>query len=107
MITDRRAERLHAAADLLSTVDRSLASLTVPAAAFGADESGIAGRVGRELHAHWGAVLAARAQEAADVAVRLTDLADGVRSTAHQYTEADRAAADRFTTLTGWRDGPA
>lgn len=107
MTGEHLAERLTAAADQLAIVDRDLPGLMVPDGVFGADEAGTPGRVGRELHAHWGALLAARAQEAADAAARLTDLADGVRGTARRYTETDTTAAHHFTSLAGWRDGPA
>ena len=93
------ADRLSAAADLVATVDRSVPDLVVPAGAFGADDAGVPGRVGRELHAHWDAVLAARSREAADVAVRLRDLASSVRETAQGYAEADESAARRLEAI--------
>jgi hypothetical protein len=93
---DPLAERLSAAADLLTTVDRSVPGLAVSAGAFGADDAGVPGRIGHELHTHWGAVLAARSQEAADVASRLTDLAQSVRTTSQDYTHTDEVAARRF-----------
>jgi hypothetical protein len=93
---DPLAERLAAAADLLTTVDRSVPGLAVSAGAFGADDAGMPGRIGHELHTHWGAVLAARSQEAADVAARLTDLAQSVRTTSRDYTDVDEAAGRRF-----------
>jgi hypothetical protein len=93
---DPLAERLSAAADLLTTVDRSVPGLAVPAGAFGADDAGVPGRIGHELHSHWDAVLAARSQEAADAAARLTDLARSVRETSRDYTDVDGAAAQRF-----------
>jgi hypothetical protein len=93
------ADRLSAAADLVTTVDRSVPDLMVPAGAFGADDAGVPGRVGRELHAHWEAVLAARSGEAADVAVRLRDLALSVRETAQGYAEADESAARRLEAI--------
>jgi hypothetical protein len=55
--------------------------------------------VGRELHAHWDAILAARSREAADAAVRLHDLATSVRETAQRYAEADESAARRLEAL--------
>ena len=96
MSTDALADRLTAAADLLTTVDRSVPGLAVPAGAFGADDAGVPGRIGRELHVHWDAVLAARSSEAADVAARLADLAQSVRRTSRDYTEVDEAAGRRF-----------
>jgi len=96
MSTDDLAERLTAAADLLAGVDRSLPALVVPAGAFGAGEAGVPGRVSRELHEHWRSVVAARAREAADAAVRLRDMADGVRAAARDYSLSDETAARRI-----------
>jgi hypothetical protein len=94
--TDRLAERLSAAADVLTTVDRSVPGLAVSAGAFGADDAGLPGRIGHELHTHWEVVLAARSQEAADAASRLADLAQSVRKTAQDYTDVDESAGRRF-----------
>ena len=96
MSTDTLADRLSAAADRLTTVDRLLPGLVAPAGAFGADDAGMPGRVGRELHAHWSAVLAARSEEATEVASRLAELADSVRETAQDYADADEAAGRRL-----------
>lgn len=96
MSIDPLAERLSAAADLLTTVDRSVPGLAVSAGAFGADDAGLPGRIGRELHTHWEAVLAARSREAAEVASALTDLARSVRQTSADYTAVDEAAGHRF-----------
>ncbi|MEV6492086.1 type VII secretion target [Actinoplanes sp. NPDC051633] len=96
MISDKLPESLSAAADLLSGVDRSLPGLVAPAGAFGAGGAGVPGRVSRELHEHWRAVVAARAREAADAEARLRDLADGVRSTARDYALTDETAARRI-----------
>jgi hypothetical protein len=93
------ADRLSAVADLLTTVDRTLPGLALPAATFGADEGGVPGRVGRRLQAHWSAVLAARAEEAADTAAGLADLATSVRATTRQYAETDESAARRLEAL--------
>jgi hypothetical protein len=88
-------DRLHAAADALTKVDRTVSALTVPPGAFAADDAGVPGRLGRRLHAHWSAVLAARAQEAADVSVHLTDLAIALRKTQQEYAETDESVARR------------
>ena len=96
MSTDALAERLSAAADLLTTVDRSVPGLAVSAGAFGADDAGVPGRIGHQLHVHWEAVLAARSAEAADAAARLADLAHSVRRTSRDYTDVDEAASRRF-----------
>jgi hypothetical protein len=89
------AERLESAADVLTTVDRSVPALDVPAGAFGATGVGMPGRVGRQLHAHWRAVLEARAREAADVAARLSEMARASRATQRAYADADEAVARR------------
>jgi hypothetical protein len=93
---DNLADRLTTAADRLATVDRTLATLTVLPGAFAADEAGVPGRIGRELHAHWVALLSARAEEAAETAAHLRDMADSVRTTSRRYTETDEAAARRL-----------
>ena len=96
MTVNDLADRLLAAADMLTTVDRRMPGLRAPAGGFGADEAGLPGRVGRELHAHWEAVLTARSLEVAEVAVRLQDLASSVRVTGRQYASTDEAAARIF-----------
>jgi hypothetical protein len=90
------ASILDAAATALTTVDRMVAALGAPPAAFGADESGLPGRVGRELHARWDDALAARFREAADAATLLSETATAVRTTARQYTETDDAVSRRL-----------
>jgi hypothetical protein len=90
------ASTLDVAATELTTVDRVVTALGVLPAAFGADESGLPGRVGRELHARWDAALAARSREAADAATRLSAAASAVRTTARQYTETDAAVSRRL-----------
>jgi len=91
---EQLADHLHIAADALAAVDRSMSALTVPAGAFAAaDDAGLPGRVGRQLHAHWSAVLTARAHEAADAAARLTDLAEAIRETKRDYAETDESVA--------------
>lgn len=89
-------ERLHAAADVLATVDRTLPTLTVPPGAFAADDAGLPGRLGRKMHTHWSAVLTARAQEAAEAAARLKELAAALQETRNDYEEIDRAAGTRI-----------
>jgi hypothetical protein len=93
---DDLADRLESAADLLSTVDRSVPSLAVPPGVFGADDLGVPGRLGRELHAHWAAVLDARSSEAAQASARLIDLAIGLRKTAQDYAETDESIGRRI-----------
>ncbi|GAA2618647.1 hypothetical protein [Paractinoplanes durhamensis] len=93
---DHLADRLDQAADTLTAVDRRMPALAVRADAFAADEAGVPGRLGRQLHAHWAAVLESRAREAGALAARLTDAAGAVRATAQSYTESDEAAQRRF-----------
>ncbi|BFU47422.1 hypothetical protein [Krasilnikovia sp. MM14-A1004] len=89
------ADRLGAAVDRMTTVDRSLASMGIPAGAFAADEAGLPGRLGRAVYAHWSAVLAARSREAAEAAAGLADLAQDLRATEQGYTEIDEAVGRR------------
>jgi hypothetical protein len=91
------ADRLDRAADALATVDRRLPVLAVAATAFAADDAGLPGRLGRDLHAHWTAVLGARSREAAQLSSRLSEGAGAVRATRRRYAEADEAAARRHT----------
>jgi hypothetical protein len=93
---DRLAERIDAAADALATMERQLPVLVPSAAAFGADDAGRPGRIGRALYAGWTAVLAARAREAADASQHLTGLAESVRSSAQRYATTDDAVRRRF-----------
>jgi hypothetical protein len=90
------ADRLDRAADTLAGVDRRLPMLSVAPAAFGADDAGLPGRLGHDLHAHWTAVLDARAREAAAAAERLTGMAGSVRATRRHYDETDVAVRDRL-----------
>ena len=92
---DKLAEQLESAADALTTVDRSVPALIVPAGAFGADDAGVPGRLGHRLHAHWQAVLTARAREAADASARLAEIARALRATERGYLEADESVARR------------
>jgi hypothetical protein len=90
------AIQLDAAAETRTTVDQLMPGLSVPARAFGAEEIGVPGRVGRELHARWDAVLAARSREAADAAVRFAELAVSLRTTQQQYADTDETVARRI-----------
>jgi hypothetical protein len=93
---DHLADRLDRAADTLATVDRQLPAMTVPAAAFGSDDAGVPGRLGRALHARWAAVLEARGREAADLAGRLTEAAGAVRAVARDYVATDDTVRRRL-----------
>ena len=93
---EKLAERLESAADALTTVDRSLSAHAAPPGAFGADDEGAPGRLGRQLHDRWRQVLAARSQEAAAAAAHLTTLATDVRLTGKVYTETDDEVGRRI-----------
>jgi hypothetical protein len=90
------ADRLDRAADILAASGRRLPALADAATAFGADDAGLPGRLGRELRAHWSAVLDARIRETTAAAARLTHLAEAARVTRRRYDETDKAARDRF-----------
>ncbi|PRY29446.1 type VII secretion target [Pseudosporangium ferrugineum] len=92
---ERIAAGLESAADALTTVDRSLPAHLATPGAFGADDEGVPGRLGKRLHEHWRAVLGARSREAAETARHLTELAADVRLTANAYTETDDEAGRR------------
>jgi hypothetical protein len=93
---DGLADRLDAAAEASTTVHRALPLLDPPAEAFGADGAGRPGRLGRDLHTHWTAVLDARAREATDAVARLSEAADAVRLARRRYAETDELAAHRL-----------
>jgi hypothetical protein len=93
---DHLADRLDRAADTLATVDRRLPALTVKASAFGADDAGMPGRLGLELHRRWAAVLDARGREAADLAGQLAEAAGAVRAAQRAYTETDAGVRRRL-----------
>ncbi|WIM96825.1 type VII secretion target [Actinoplanes oblitus] len=93
---DQLADHIDRAAETLATMDRRVPGLLPAAAAFGADDAGRPGRVGQRLHQELGAVLRARADEAAGLARRLSDLSDAVRSSARDYAETDTAVQHRF-----------
>ena len=90
------ADTLDLGVDALATMEARLARLTVPVSSLAPDESGLPGRLGRSLHTHWTAVLAARSREAASAATRLSELAAAVRTAQDHYTSTDEAAAARL-----------
>ena len=92
---DKLADRLEGVADTLTTVDRSVPELGVAAGAFSADDAGVPGRLGRQLHARWLAVLAARSREAAAAGARLSEMAGSLRAAERMYADADGAVARR------------
>jgi hypothetical protein len=90
------ADNLDRVVDALVTMEARLPRLTVPVESLAPDESGLPGRLGRSLHAHWSAVLSARSREAASAATRLSELAAAVRTAQDHYTSTDEAAAARL-----------
>lgn len=98
---DHLADRLDRAADTLTAVDKRMPALTVAATAFGVSGAeagpGLPGRLGRELHTHWTAVLDARSREAAGAAARLTEAAQSVRATSQHYADTDDMVRRRLT----------
>jgi uncharacterized protein YukE len=93
---DRLADQLDQAAATLTTMDRRVPELLPGAGAFGADDTGRPGRVGRRLHESWAEVLRARAGEAAGLAERLSDLAHAVRAGSRDYAETDATVRRRL-----------
>ncbi|AEV81395.1 hypothetical protein ACWT_0383 [Actinoplanes sp. SE50] len=93
---DRIADRIDQAAAELSTIDRRAPHLLPGPGAFGADDVGRPGRLGHRLHERWAAVLQARADEAAGLSGRLTDLAQSVRSTSRDYSQTDESVRHRL-----------
>jgi hypothetical protein len=96
---DRLADGLEQAADKLTTMDKRMPGHVVTAKAFGAVGAGggLPGRLGRELHRHWAAVLDARSREASGAAARLADMAQSVRATMRHYDETDDLVRRRLT----------
>jgi hypothetical protein len=93
---EKLAERLESAADALTTVVHSLAAHASSPGAFGADDEGAPGRLGRQLHDRWLEVLAARSHEASAAAAHLTTLAADVRLTGRAYAETDDEVGRRI-----------
>ena len=93
---DRLADRIDQAAATLTTMDRRVPELLPVAGAFGADDTGRPGRIGRRLHESWAAVLQARAGEAAGLAERVSGLAQAVRAGSRDYAATDVAVERRL-----------
>ena len=91
----RLADRLERAGDRLTAAAAGLTDLDLGAAAFGADQPGRLGEVGRALHHRWSTALTARAREAAAHGARLTAGADLLRVAAQRYRDAEAAAESR------------
>jgi hypothetical protein len=93
---DQLADQLDQAAAALTTMDHRVPRLLPGAGAFGADDTGRPGRLGRQLHETWAAVLQARAEEAAGLSGRLSGLAQSVRSGSRDYAETDETVRRRM-----------
>jgi hypothetical protein len=89
------ADRLEGAGNRLAAGAGALADTDPGAAAFGADQPGRLGAVGRMLHQGCSAALGGREREAAAHGARLVDAADLLRTAAARYGEADAAARSR------------
>ncbi len=95
MEIDEVATRVSAAADAVTGAGARLGLVGPGPAAFGGDGPGGLGELGRDLHALWGAALAAREREAAGHGARLTDLAGALSVAAQGYRDAEAGAHHR------------
>ncbi len=93
---DRLADQIDQAAAALTTMDNRVPRLLPGAGVFGADDAGRPGRLGQRLHESWAAVLQARADEAAGLSRRLSELAQSVRSGSRDYAETDEVVRRRL-----------
>jgi hypothetical protein len=89
------ADRLERAGDRLAAGSGSLADADPGAGAFGADNPGRLGELGRMLHHRWSAALTGRAREAAAHGARFADSADTLRVVRERYHDAEQAARAR------------
>lgn len=89
------ADRFAGAGERLAAGAGALADADPGAGAFGADQAGRLGTVGRMLHQRWSGALAGRAREAAAHGARLVDSADLLRAAAEQYRDAEASARSR------------
>jgi hypothetical protein len=89
------ADRLEGTGERLAAGAGALAEADPGASAFGADQPGRLGAVGRLLHQRWSTALAGRAREAAAHGARLVDGADLLRTAADRYRDAEAAARAR------------
>jgi hypothetical protein len=89
------ADRLEGAGNRLTAGAGALADIDPGAAAFGADQPGRLGAVGRLLHQRCSAALGGREREAAAHGARLVDAADLLRTAAARYEGTDAEARSR------------
>jgi hypothetical protein len=104
------ADRLEGAGNRLAAGAGALADTDPGAAAFGGDQPGRLGAVGRMLHQRVSVALGGREREAAAHGARLVDAADLLRTAAARYESTESAAQARHDSLgdtsTASLDGP-
>jgi hypothetical protein len=93
------ADRLEAAGNRLAAGAGALADTDPGAVAFGADQPGRLGAVGRMLHQRCSVALGGREREAAAHGARLVDAADLLRTAASRYESTDAAARARHSSI--------
>lgn len=89
------ADRLEGAGNRLTAGAGAMADTDPGAAAFGADQPGRLGAVGRMLHQGFSTALGGREREAAAHGARLVDAADLLRTAVTRYEDAEAAARSR------------
>jgi hypothetical protein len=95
MRVGQMADRLERAGDRLDAGAGALVDADPGAGAFGADNPGRLGELGRMLHHRWSAALTARAREAAAHGARIADSAEVLRAAVSRYRDAESAARAR------------
>jgi hypothetical protein len=89
------AGHLDVAADTVADAGNAATRDGLSTADFGADAPGLLGELGRALHARWTTALDDRRDEAAEAAVRLTELAGSLRAASSGYADTDQAVRRR------------
>ena len=89
----RLADQCDEAADTLTDAVRRTTRIDPPPSGFGVETAGRLAEVGGALREQWLLATDARQREAARATTRLTDLAAALRLAAHEYADADTAAA--------------
>jgi hypothetical protein len=89
------ADRLERAADRLTAGGAALSGADPGATAFGADNPGRLGEVGRALHRRWSSALTARSGEATAQGTRLADTGAAIRVAAGRYRDTESDAGSR------------
>jgi hypothetical protein len=93
------ADRFEGAGNRLAAGAGALAGTDPGAAAFGGDQPGRIGAVGRMLHQRVSVALGGREREAAAHGARLVDTADLLRTAAARYESTEAAARARHGSL--------